>query len=92
MSNRRRYLHLDVFTAKMFGGNQLAVFLDARGLATETMQAVTKEMNFSECTVHTAWPSGATPTSGCASSHRDERCRWRAIPRWDPRSRWRSPA
>jgi len=50
MSNRRRYLHLDVFTAKMFGGNQLAVFLDARGLATETMQAVTKEMNFSECT------------------------------------------
>jgi len=50
MSNRCRYLHLDVFTAEKFGGNQLAVFLDARGLAAETMQAVTKEMNFSECT------------------------------------------
>jgi trans-2,3-dihydro-3-hydroxyanthranilate isomerase len=50
MSNRCRYLHLDVFTAEKFGGNQLAVFLDARGLDAETMQAVTKEMNFSECT------------------------------------------
>ena len=40
MSNRYRYLHLDVFTSEKFGGNQLAVFLDARGLAAETMQAV----------------------------------------------------
>jgi trans-2,3-dihydro-3-hydroxyanthranilate isomerase len=50
MSSRYRYLHLDVFTGERFGGNQLAVFLDARGLAGETMQAVTKEMNFSEST------------------------------------------
>ena len=50
MSSRYRYLHLDVFTAEKFGGNQLAVFLDARGLPAETMQAVTKEMNFSEST------------------------------------------
>ena len=50
MTNRYRYLHLDVFTRETFGGNQLAVFLDARGLAAETMQAVTKEMNFSEST------------------------------------------
>jgi trans-2,3-dihydro-3-hydroxyanthranilate isomerase len=50
MSSRYRYLHLDVFTGERFGGNQLAVFLDARGLATETLQAVTKEMNFSEST------------------------------------------
>jgi len=50
MANRHRYLHLDVFTREMFGGNQLAVFLDARGLAAETMQAMTKEMNFSEST------------------------------------------
>ena len=50
MSSRYRYLHLDVFTAEKFGGNQLAVFLDARGLAGETMQAMTKEMNFSEST------------------------------------------
>ena len=45
-----RYLHYDVFTDRLFGGNQLAVFLDGRGLAAETMQAIAKEMNFSEST------------------------------------------
>jgi trans-2,3-dihydro-3-hydroxyanthranilate isomerase len=45
-----RYLQYDVFTDHLFGGNQLAVFLDGRGLATETMQAIAKEMNFSETT------------------------------------------
>jgi trans-2,3-dihydro-3-hydroxyanthranilate isomerase len=45
-----RYLQLDVFTEHLFGGNQLAVFLDARGLATNTMQAIAREMNFSETT------------------------------------------
>lgn len=45
-----RYLHYDVFTDHLFGGNQLAVFLDGRGLSPETMQAIAKEMNFSETT------------------------------------------
>jgi trans-2,3-dihydro-3-hydroxyanthranilate isomerase len=45
-----RYLHLDVFTDRLFGGNQLAVFLDGRGLPAATMQAIAKEMNFSETT------------------------------------------
>ncbi len=45
-----RYRHLDVFTRQPFTGNQLAVFLDARGLSTGEMQAITREMNFSECT------------------------------------------
>ena len=45
-----KYLHYDVFTDRKFEGNQLAVFHDARGLSTEQMQAITKEMNFSECT------------------------------------------
>jgi trans-2,3-dihydro-3-hydroxyanthranilate isomerase len=45
-----RYLHLDVFTTTLFGGNQLAVFLDGRGLDAATMQAIAKEMNFSEST------------------------------------------
>ncbi len=45
-----RYLHLDVFTDRLFAGNQLAVFLDGRGLSTDTMQAIAKEMNFSETT------------------------------------------
>jgi trans-2,3-dihydro-3-hydroxyanthranilate isomerase len=45
-----RYLHYDVFTDHLFGGNQLAVVLDGRGLSSETMQAIAKEMNFSETT------------------------------------------
>jgi trans-2,3-dihydro-3-hydroxyanthranilate isomerase len=50
MPRSYRYLHYDVFTDHLFGGNQLAVFLDGRGLPTETMQAIAKEMNFSEST------------------------------------------
>jgi trans-2,3-dihydro-3-hydroxyanthranilate isomerase len=45
-----RYLHYDVFTDHLFGGNQLAVVLDGRGLSSAVMQAIAKEMNFSETT------------------------------------------
>lgn len=45
-----RYLHFDVFTRHLFGGNQLAVFTDGRGLSPMVMQAIAKEMNFSEST------------------------------------------
>jgi len=63
-----RYLHLDVFTDHVFGGNQLAVFpLVTRGRepggpeplqllptvevpSTELMQAITREMAYSEST------------------------------------------
>jgi len=51
MDRSYRYLHYDVFTDHLFGGNQLAVFLDARGLSADTMQAIAKEMNFSETTL-----------------------------------------
>jgi PhzF family phenazine biosynthesis protein len=44
------YLHYDVFTDTRFTGNQLAVFMDARGVSTERMQALAREMNFSEST------------------------------------------
>ncbi len=47
---RYHFLQLDVFTRSAFGGNQLAVFTDARGLRSEQMQTLTREMNFSECT------------------------------------------
>jgi trans-2,3-dihydro-3-hydroxyanthranilate isomerase len=50
MPRSYRYLHYDVFTDRLFGGNQLAVVLDGRGLPVETMQAIAKEMNFSETT------------------------------------------
>jgi trans-2,3-dihydro-3-hydroxyanthranilate isomerase len=45
-----RYVLVDVFTDRPFAGNQLAVFTDARALDTETMQALAREMNFSEST------------------------------------------
>lgn len=39
---------LDVFTNRRFGGNPLAVVLDADALSTEQMQAITREFNLSE--------------------------------------------
>jgi trans-2,3-dihydro-3-hydroxyanthranilate isomerase len=39
---------LDVFTDTRFGGNQLAVFPDARGLDTDQMHAIAREFNLSE--------------------------------------------
>jgi trans-2,3-dihydro-3-hydroxyanthranilate isomerase len=41
---------VDVFTGRPFGGNQLAVFPDATGIADETMQQLAREFNFSETT------------------------------------------
>lgn len=48
--NSKHFIIADVFTEKQFGGNQLAVFTDARGLDTETMQNMAREMNYSETT------------------------------------------
>jgi trans-2,3-dihydro-3-hydroxyanthranilate isomerase len=45
-----KYVHLDVFTDKRYQGNQLLVFTEPAGLDTETMQTMTKESNYSECT------------------------------------------
>jgi len=45
-----RYLIVDVFCEERFKGNQLAVFLNAGSLEGETMQALAREMNFSEST------------------------------------------
>ena len=42
------FVTLDVFTDQRFGGNPLAVFPDAAGLDTETMQALAREFNLSE--------------------------------------------
>ncbi len=68
---------LDVFTHKKFGGNPLAVVLDADGLSTEQMQTICREFNLSETTfvmkpadpAHTAkvrifFPGGEMPFAG----------------------------
>ncbi len=44
------FVTLDVFTDRPFGGNPLAVFPDAQGLDTATMQALAAEFNLSETT------------------------------------------
>ncbi len=50
-SLRRLHYHLvDVFTTQRFGGNPLAVFTNGRGLSTEMMQQIAKELNLSETT------------------------------------------
>jgi trans-2,3-dihydro-3-hydroxyanthranilate isomerase len=45
-----RYVVCDVFTDTPLTGNQLAVFTDARGLDAEQMQALARELKFSEST------------------------------------------
>jgi trans-2,3-dihydro-3-hydroxyanthranilate isomerase len=45
---RLSYVVCDVFTDTPLTGNQLAVFTDGRGVDDETMQALAREMNFSE--------------------------------------------
>jgi trans-2,3-dihydro-3-hydroxyanthranilate isomerase len=44
------YYICDVFTTRRFGGNQLAVLSDARGLTDSQMQQIAREFNFSETT------------------------------------------
>ena len=41
---------VDVFSAAIFGGNPLAVVMDARGISEEGMQKIASEFNFAETT------------------------------------------
>jgi trans-2,3-dihydro-3-hydroxyanthranilate isomerase len=47
---RRRYVTIDVFTERVFGGNPLAVVLDTQGLTSSRMQSIANEFNYSETT------------------------------------------
>src|ERR1700679_1070624 len=47
---QRRYVTVDVFTDRIFGGNPLAVVLDAQDLNTAQMQAIATEFNYAETT------------------------------------------
>jgi len=67
----RRYVTADVFTRRPFGGNPLAVVLDAEGLTAPRMQSIAAEFNYAETTFvlpprdpgHTAWVRIFTPRS-----------------------------
>ncbi len=45
-----RFVQVDVFTERVFGGNPLAVVFEAAGLSDMEMQAIAREMNCSETT------------------------------------------
>lgn len=47
---RFHYIVADVFSETPFGGNQLAVLTDARGISDAGMQAITREFNYAETT------------------------------------------
>ena len=47
---RREYVLLDVFTDRAFGGNQLAVVRDGRGIADAEMRAIARELQLAETT------------------------------------------
>jgi len=47
---RYDFMILDVFTDKPFGGNQLAVLTDARGITDRGMQTIAREFDFPETT------------------------------------------
>ena len=55
---------VDVFTDRALAGNALAVFLDGRGLNTEQMQALAREMNLSETTFILPGDAAAEKTRG----------------------------
>src|SRR6266581_2870904 len=50
MSHNYEFVQLDVFTRTPLTGNPLAIFIDARGLTDQEMQALAREMNLSETT------------------------------------------
>ncbi|RPI45752.1 MAG: PhzF family phenazine biosynthesis protein, partial [Hyphomicrobiaceae bacterium] len=56
------YHVLDVFTKQRFGGNPLAVVLDADQLDSRRMQSIAREFNLSE-TVFVLKPSNAAHTA-----------------------------
>lgn len=58
----RTFVLADVFTDRLFGGNPLAVFLEAEGLDPIQMQAIAAELNLSETAfLGSPQPDGAWP-------------------------------
>jgi len=43
-----RFVQVDVFTSRAFGGNPLAVFPDAEGISDDEMQMIARELNLAE--------------------------------------------
>ena len=103
MADRRslKFYQADVFTGQPFGGNPVAVFPDAQGLADYQLQRIAREMNLSE-TVFVLPPTDQaavvrlrifTPDTGdpiCRTSGAGNIFRVGSA-RVDRRDRWRHP-
>ena len=76
-----RYLHYDVFTDHLFGGNQLAVVLDGRGLSDRDDAGDREGDELLRDDVRAAAGDGRAPTCACGSSRRATSCRWPGIRR-----------
>ena len=66
-------VQVDVFTDRALTGNSLAVFLDGRGLTTEQMQDIAREMNLSETTF--ILPDEASAQSAAPAENQGSRVR-----------------
>jgi trans-2,3-dihydro-3-hydroxyanthranilate isomerase len=61
MARSAKFILIDVFTSRLFGGNQLAVFTDASEISSVEMQVLARELNFAESTfVTTSDETGIT--------------------------------
>ena len=60
---RRDFFTLDVFTARKFAGNPLAVVMNGQGLDDAQMQTIAREFNLSE-TVFVLPPHNRRPSRG----------------------------
>ena len=85
----RHFATADVFTDRLFGGNPVAVILNAEGLSTEAMQAVASEFNLSETTFILPHATLLTQRE-CAFSPLALRCRSLVTRMSGRRSCWRS--
>ncbi len=83
------YHVLDVFTERAFGGNPLAVVLDADKLSSSDMQTIAREFNLSE-TVFVLTPAVRDTRRVFAFSRRAASLRSQVIRRSAPPSFWRN--
>ena len=79
---------LDVFTNRRFGGNPLAVVLDADHLSTEQMQTITREFNLSE-TIFVMKPENPANTAKVRIFFPGGEMPFAGIPRLVARCCWR---
>ena len=70
---------VDVFAERPLAGNQLAVVQNVEGLSDESMQAIAREMNFSETTFVTAEQDGRATVRIFTPAWENTTKRWKTM-------------